>query len=132
MANEIEGSNEMKTQDNAQMPVAQPAALSMRECINIVNAKYEGRRQRSTTAAAKAAAKAPAWAQRIWAAQQAADTFFKLYLETMKFAATKSYKLSQSMGGGYDLRRDRKMVLRSRPMFAIVEYLGAQHIWADV
>jgi hypothetical protein len=105
----------------------------MRECINIVNAKYEARRQRSTTAAAKAAAKAPAWEQRIWAAQQAADTFFKLYLETMKFASTKGYQLKSSTGGeGYDLRRDRKPVLRSRPMFVIVEHLGAQHIWKDV
>jgi uncharacterized membrane-anchored protein len=106
--------------------------LSLRDIAKQVRAEREIRRKRKRTAAAKAAANAPAWAQRIWEAQRAHDRFWQLCLETMKFAETKGYDLGRSEYGGYDLRRDKSVVLRGRPMFKIVEYLGAQEIWEDV
>jgi|ERR1017187_303952 hypothetical protein len=131
MANEIEESDKMKTQENTAPPMVSKSPLL--DALNTVRARREARRQRSTTAAAKAAAKAPEWAQSIWELQQAHDTFSRLFLETTKFAETKGYELDWATGGtGYDLRRDRKLVLGSRPMFVIVEHLGAQHIWKDV
>lgn len=110
---------------------------SLMDILSTVRAQRESRRQRSTTAAAKAAAKAPEWAQSIWKLQQAHDTFSRLFLETTKFAESKGYELGWAAGGtGYDLRHDRKggrkRVLRGRPMFVIVEHLGAQHIWENV
>jgi hypothetical protein len=91
------------------------------------------REARSITADGKTAPKVPDWAQSIGKFQQASETFSRLRHNTEDFAETKGYKLRHAGSGfGYNLDSYGGPVLRGRPMFVIVEYLGAQDIWKDV
>lgn len=128
MANETEESDKMK---NEEIPVPPMVGKSLREVLAEVRAKDEAHRRSATSAASKLASKAPAWAQRIWKFEQTSAKFCRLFVETEEFAKTKGFKISPSWRGGHNLHDERKLVLRGRPLFAIVQHFGADNIWKD-
>lgn len=104
-----------------------PPFKSLAEILREMNAERQSKRERFENAERKA----PQWAQGIVQAEQAATRVTEGIVATMEFAETTGHRMESAMIVGYNLYRGKKLVLRGRPLYKIVEYLGAQHIWKD-
>ena len=92
--------------------------------------KMEAARRKKLEQVHKAAQKAPAWAKGIVQAGEIQQRFHQCLEATMTFAKTTDRRVESSVAG-YNLYHRRKLILRQRHLWVIIDHLKAQHIWKE-